>query len=96
MVFTVALLFDEKAIFVWDDGPKVAVSVGTTAGSQLAAVFHSPVFGWVPQVESPSVAEVDSLLSIRFTSGDMEFKREPFVPFWNAVYVALRVVVKGM
>jgi hypothetical protein len=51
MVFTVAAFVGEKVIAVWDDVAKVAVSVGTAAGAQLVAVFHSPVAGWVLQVD---------------------------------------------
>lgn len=39
MLSTVALLFDEKAITVWEDVQKVAVFVGTSAGFQFVAVF---------------------------------------------------------
>jgi hypothetical protein len=42
MFWIVALLFGAKPIPVWDDAPKVAVSVGTAAGFQLPAVFQSP------------------------------------------------------
>lgn len=45
MLSTVALLFDEKAIPVWEDAPKVAVFVGTSAGFQFVAVFQLPVDG---------------------------------------------------
>ncbi len=45
MLSTVALLFGEKVIPVWEDVPKLAVFVGTLAGFQFVAVFQLPVDG---------------------------------------------------
>jgi hypothetical protein len=51
---------------VWLDAPKVAVSVGTVAGLQLAAVFHTPDAALDDQVASvPAVPRAD----VRFCFG---------------------------
>jgi hypothetical protein len=51
MLCTVAAPVGEKVIAVWDEEAKAAVSVGAPDGLQLVAVFHSPVAGWVLQVD---------------------------------------------
>ncbi|WP_428624550.1 hypothetical protein [Sedimenticola sp.] len=48
---TVASPVAEKVIAVWDEVAKVAVFVGASEGVQLVAAFHSPVAGWVFQVD---------------------------------------------
>jgi len=74
--------FGCKEIAVWYEVARIAVSVGTFEGGQLIAVFHSPVAGWLFQVNvlSPCYRVTRRFLIVVTFLYAFIIKLEPSVP----------------